>query len=128
MASSLGSGRAASADVASVAPSIAAATRRARPRRAAVRSVLCMVCGSVLFHLAPHAQQVAAPDLGDVLVAEAGASQSGGEIARLRRIVPAGKAATAVEIRSDTHVVDAGDVDDVLHVLDVVIDGRRRKR
>src|SRR5215469_3651362 len=105
MASSLGSGWAANADVASVAPSSAAARCRAPGRRAALRSALRMVCSSVLLHLAPHAQQVAAPDLGDVLVAEAGASQRSGEVARLRRVVPAGEAATTVEVRSDAHVI-----------------------
>ena len=29
-----------------------------------------MVCSSVLFHLAPHAQQIAAPDLGDQDIAK----------------------------------------------------------
>src|SRR5690242_19838455 len=86
-----------------------------RPRKAdASRSM-----PRIALHLAPHAQQVAAPDLGDVGVAEAGAVQRGGHVARLAGVLPAGDAAAAVEVRGDADVVDAGDVGDVADLLDV---------
>src|SRR5690606_6228744 len=74
----------------------------------------------------PDAQQVAAPDLGDVGVAEAALAQLGGDVAGLGGVHPAGDAATAVEVGGDADVVDAGDLGDVLDVVDVLLDGGQR--
>src|SRR5690606_34756508 len=68
----------------------------------------------------PGAQQVAAPQLGDVRVAEAAAAQFGGDVRGFGRVHPAGQSAATVEVGGDADVVDAGDLDhvhDVVHVL-----------
>ena len=76
--------------------------------------------------LAPHAQQVAAPQLGDVRVAEAGLAQRGGDVAGFAGVLPAGDAAAAVEVGGDADVVDAGHLHHVADLLDVVVERRQR--
>ena len=76
--------------------------------------------------LAPDAQQIAAPDLGDVLAAVAARCELGRDVGRLGRVGPARDAAAAVEVGADADVVDADQLDGVVDVIDEVRDGRRR--
>src|SRR5690606_13531688 len=71
--------------------------------------------------LLPDPQQVAAPDLRDVFVAVAALAQLGGDVAGFGGVHPAGDAATAIEVGGDADVVDAGDLRDVLDVVDVFL-------
>src|SRR5579885_3358834 len=91
-----------------------------------IRKTNCSMFRGIALHFAPYAQQVAAPDLGDIGVAETRAAQRGGDIARLRRIHPAGDAAAPVEIGSNADVVDAGDFRDVFDVRDQIVDRGER--
>ena len=76
-----------------------------------------------------HAQQVAAPDLADLLLGVAAAHQLQRDVERLARVVPAVDAAAAVEVRRDADVIDADLLDDVVDVIDEVLDrGARRRR
>ena len=75
--------------------------------------------------LAPHAQQVAAPDLADLLLGVAATHELERDVERLRRAVPAVDAAAAVEVGRDADVIDADLLDEVVDVIDEVLDGRR---
>ena len=77
--------------------------------------------------VAPHAQQVAAPELRDLRVREAAAAQARRDVARLARIVPALDPAAAVEVRSESDVIDARHVHGVLDVIQIVIERRQRE-
>src|SRR5690606_4196935 len=76
--------------------------------------------------LAPHAQQVAAPELGALLLGGAAADPLERDVERLARVAPAGDAAAAVEVGADADVVDADQLHRVIDVVDEVADRRAR--
>src|SRR6267378_5669443 len=77
-----------------------------------------------LLHVAPDAQQIAAPDLGDLLLGVAAAHQFERDVERVGRAVPAVDAAAAVEVRRDADVIDPDELHGVVDVIDVVLHGR----
>ena len=72
------------------------------------------------------AHEVAAPDPGDVGIAEAPTAQRGGDVAGLGGIHPAGHAARAIEVGGDADVVNADHADQVLNMVHEVFDRRQR--
>src|SRR5262245_46053361 len=76
----------------------------------------------------PDAQQVAAPDLADLLLRIAAAYQLDRHVHRLRGAVESVHAAAAVEVRRDADVVDADELHRIVDVIDVVLDGRTAGR
>src|SRR5690606_6182981 len=74
-----------------------------------------------LLDVAPDPQQVAAPELGDLRFAEPTPTQSFRYIRGLRGVVPPGNAAATIEVGGQSDVVDAGDLDGVLDVIQVIV-------
>src|SRR5436853_7549067 len=79
-------------------------------------------------HFAPDAQQVAAPDLADLLLGVAAAHELERHVERFGRAVPAVHAAAAVEVRRDADVIDADHLDGVIDVIDAVFHRRASGR
>ena len=65
-----------------------------------------------LLDLRHHPQQIAAPQLGDLLLGVAATHQLQRDVERLARVVPAVDAAAAVEVRRDADVIDANQLDE----------------
>ena len=80
-------------------------------------------CGDLL-DLAPDTQQVAAPDLRDLLLGITPPHKLERDVEGLRSAVPAFDAPAAVEIRGDADVVDSDQLHRVVDVIDVVLDRR----
>src|SRR6185312_2237972 len=80
-----------------------------------------------LLRISPDTQEIAAPDLCHLLVREATPLQARRNVARFARVVPADDAAAAVEVRGDADVIDAGYLDGVLNVVQVVLQRRERE-
>src|SRR3954464_2770934 len=76
----------------------------------------------ILFDIAPHAQQIAAPDLLDLLRTESALAQTLRQVVRFRGVEPASDAAATIEIRSQADVIDAGDVDHVADVIEIIVE------
>src|SRR5688572_2744338 len=70
----------------------------------------------------PHTQQVAAPQPGNLRLGIAAAHQLQCHVEGFRRAVPAGDAATAVEIGRDADMVDADQLHGIVDVVDEVRD------
>src|SRR5690606_34111644 len=79
-------------------------------------------------HLAEYAQQVAAPQLLDLLLGVAAADELERDVEGLGRVAPAVDAAAAIEVGADADVVDADELDRVVDVVDEVLDGGLRWR
>src|SRR6266853_1592947 len=60
-----------------------------------------------LLHLSPDAQEVAAPQLGDVAFRVSAAQQFSGHVLTLAFVVPPQNAAAMIEVGRDADVVDA---------------------
>ena len=73
-----------------------------------------LATGALCF--APDAQEIAAPEFGNLRFGIAVAQEFGSNVLRLAFVVPAGNAATVVEVGRDADMVDADS-------LDCVIDG-----
>ena len=76
-----------------------------------------------LRHLVHDPQQIAAPDLPDLLLGVTTPHQFQRHVERLAGVVPSVHAAAAVEVRRDPDVIDADLLDDVVDVIDEVLDG-----
>src|SRR3990172_12518796 len=79
------------------------------------------------FHVAPHAEEVPAPELRDLLLGIAAAHELVGDLEGLGGVVPALDAAAAVEIRADAHMIDPHDLDGVVDVVHEIRHSRRGK-
>src|SRR5262245_29763352 len=77
-----------------------------------------------LLHLPPHPQQVARPDLADLLLGVAAADQLQRHVERFGGAVPAVDAAAAVEVRRDADVIDANQLHGLVDLVDEILDGR----
>lgn len=75
----------------------------------ALISPFCAVFRSLLFslHLPHHAQEVSAPDLGDVCFGESVFQQSDGDVDKIVVAVAAFHATATIEVGTDTDMVDA---------------------
>ena len=77
-------------------------------------------CGLYLSH---HAEEVTAPELRYLLLAEAFGAESAGEVNDLRGVGTARDASVAVKVGAYAHVVDTGYLYHVADVAYGVIDG-----
>ncbi len=73
-------------------------------------------------HLLPDAQEIAAPELGDIRFGVTALDQLGGHVANLADIVEAFYAAAIIEIRADADMVDTDLSDRVIDGVDEILD------
>src|SRR5207302_7735595 len=78
--------------------------------------------------LGPYAQEVSAPQFGNILLGVTPAEQFGGHILALSFILPAHHASPMIEVRGDADVIDADLLDRVLNRIDKLGDRGRRDR
>src|SRR5690606_17841394 len=89
--------------------------RRHGPSKGRKWSALCGSLGG-----AQRAQEVAAPDRGDLLAGVAAAQQLGGDVGRVGLAVEALDAGAVIEVGADAHVLHADAPGDVVDVVDQV--------
>ena len=82
--------------------------------------------GGYPFHVAPNAEEIAAPDLRDLLFRVAASDEFHRHVQRFGVIAEAGYPTAAVKVGPDPHVIDARHPDGVLQVIDVILEIRRR--
>ena len=82
-----------------------------------VRQSYCAHHAATLLGDPQHAQEIAAPERGDLLPIVAAPQQFGRDVRALRGVAPAGEPAAAVKIRGDADMLDA---DPPHRVVDVV--------
>src|SRR5262249_5598825 len=80
-----------------------------------------------LLDLLPHAQQVSAPEFGDVFFRVAAAHELERDIERFSRTVPALNAAAAVEVGRNADVIDTSQLHSVGAVMDEILQGGARR-
>ena len=76
-----------------------------------------------LFDLAPHPEQITAPDFRDLFFRVAPADELERHVEALGRAVPPVHASAAVEIGRDSDVVDANQLYGVVDVVHVILNG-----
>src|SRR5437879_13020156 len=77
--------------------------------------------------LGPYAQEVSAPQFGNILLGGTPAEQFGVHILALSFILPAHHASPMIDVRGDADVIDADPLDRVLNRIDKLgATGRRR--
>src|SRR5690606_17429980 len=72
---------------------------------------------------AHYAEEVSAPDFGDVFFGITAFEKSAGDVGEFAGVVAAPDSAAAVEIRADADVVDSDDFHDVVDVVHDVVEG-----
>src|SRR3954465_3270765 len=78
------------------------------------------------FHLAKYAQEIPAPDLGDIRLGIPPAYELPRHIDRLTLIVESNDACAMIEIRADSDVIDSNALYYVVDLIEVVVQGRFR--
>src|SRR4051794_9115166 len=76
------------------------------------------------FHLAKYAQEIPAPDLGDIHLGIPPAHELPRHIDRLTLIIKPNDARTMIEIRTDSNMIYPKTLHDVVDVIEVVVQGR----
>src|SRR6202035_5130304 len=78
--------------------------------------------------LCPYAQEVAAPQFGNIPLRVMPAEQFGGHVLALSFILPAHYASPVIEIRGDADVIDSDLLDCIVNRIDKLSDRGRRDR